>query len=442
MTYPEALACLMALPRFTDQGAAAYRPGLARMEALMAGMGQPHRAYPSVHIAGTNGKGSTASLLAAISQATGRRTGLHTSPHLFRLNERMRLDGVPVPDAWLADAVARFRPLFDTVQPSFFEATTALSFLYFAEAGVDLAVVEVGLGGRLDATNLLLPRLTLITSIGLDHTDLLGETLADIAREKAGIIKPGTPVLTAVTAPEALAVLRETAHRHQAPWHRVQDEVAVTAFKEHLDAIRLAATTPLRSYPALEVGLPGHHQQANALLAVRAAEVLFEEVRHDPTALYEGLRTVRARSGLHGRLEVLQPQPLVVADVAHNPEGLATALAFVNRHRPTPAGVLQVLLGVMQDKDVAAMARLLAGADTVVRPVHLASGRALPAQALQAVLEANGVATQPPATLVEGWEVFQATATHRDVLLATGSHLVVAGLPGFHEFSAGSQTWS
>ena len=173
-----ALDRLLALPRFADAGAAAYSPGLDRMRALLAGMGHPERAAPSIHVAGTNGKGSTASMAAAIATASGLRVGLHTSPHLRHIGERMRVDGVPAADGWLDDATERHARLFARVGPSFFEATTALAFLRFAEAGVDLAVIEVGLGGRLDATNVLTPRVSVVTSVGLDHTDLLGDTLA------------------------------------------------------------------------------------------------------------------------------------------------------------------------------------------------------------------------------------------------------------------------
>src|SRR5690606_30389522 len=211
MTYADALTVLHALPRFAEAGAAAFRPGLARMRALMEAMDLPHERFASVHVAGTNGKGSTASMTAAMATAAGWRVGLHTSPHLFDVAERLRLDGTPAPHAWIADAVARYRTDFARIEPSFFEATVALSFRYFADEGVDLAVVEVGLGGRLDATNVLTPRACGITTLGLDHTDLLGDTLEAIAREKAGIAKPGVPLLTSAAQPEALAAIRETA---------------------------------------------------------------------------------------------------------------------------------------------------------------------------------------------------------------------------------------
>ena len=391
----------------------------------MEAMGRPHEAFESVHVAGTNGKGSTASMLAAIATASGRRVGLHTSPHLFHLSERLRLDGVPAPEAWIADAVARFRTVMEEVQPSFFEALTALSFLYFAEENVDLAVVEVGLGGRLDATNILLPRLSLITNIALEHTDILGETLEAIAREKAGIIKPAVPVLTAAEQPEVTAVIRAVAAGQKAPHHQLQDEVQVLDAASALGGLTLRVRTPLRSFEALEVGLPGRHQQANALLALRAAELLFDDLGAGP--IYTGLREVRRLAGLRGRLEVLQDQPLVVADVAHNLPSLKAALAFVRAHRPQDR--LYVLLGLMRDKDVAGMARALAEAQATVYPLQPDSERAVPTDVLAAHLRAQGAEVVEGAGLAEGRAWFRRVATAGTVFLITGSHQVVAHAP-------------
>lgn len=399
------------------------------MQALMAAMGNPHEAIPSVHVAGTNGKGSTASLLAAIATASGRRVGLHTSPHLFHVTERMRLNGVPAPDAWLGDAVGRYRAVFDAIQPSFFEATTALSLLYFAEESADLAVVEVGLGGRLDATNVITPRLAIITTIGLEHTDLLGDTLAAIAREKAGIIKPGVPVLTAVTQPDALAAIRAVAEAQAAPLHQMHHEVEVYTTATSLAGLTLKARTPIRTYDNVQVGIPGLHQQMNASLALRAAELLFVDVQRDPTAIYTGLRGVRTLAGLRGRLEVLQPRPLIVADVGHNPDGLATALAFIQQHRPTQQGRVYVIFGAMRDKDVVAMAQLLAEADATVLPVSAGGDRALPAADLADVLRRQGIALIEKASIAASWAWFMENTTEDDTLLITGSHQVVAQIP-------------
>lgn len=400
------------------------------MHALMAAMNNPHLAIPSVHVAGTNGKGSTSSMLAAIATASGRRVGLHTSPHLTHITERMRLDGVPAPEAWLDDAVARYRDIFEAVQPSFFEATTALSLLYFAQEKADLTVVEVGLGGRLDATNVIMPLLSIITTIGLEHTDLLGDTLAAIAREKAGIIKPGVPVLTAVAQPEALEAIRVVAEAQDAPLHQIADEVHIHTTQTSLVGQMMDIRTPVRTYEGLQVGVPGQHQQMNASLALRAAELLFDEERQDTQAIYTGLREVRRLAGLRGRLDVLQTQPLIVADVGHNPDGLATALAFIQQHRPSQQGGLYVIFGAMRDKDIAAMVRLLREAKATVLPVSAGGERALPAVDLAVILRQEGNAVIEQQDVAAGWSWFQHQAAEDDMLLITGSHQVVAQVPG------------
>ena len=428
LTIEAALGYLHALPRFADRGAAAYHPGLARMEALMAAMGDPHQAFRSIHVAGTNGKGSTASMIAAVGTAAGRRVGLHTSPHLFHLSERMRVDGVPAPDDWLAAAVARYHGTIDAVRPSFFEATVALSFRYFADAGVDDAVVEVGLGGRLDATNVLRPAVAVITHIGLDHTELLGDTLSLIAREKAGIIKPGVPVVVAAEQPDVLAVLREAAREREAPFHVAPDEARLHGLREEVDGLTLHVETPLRRYDELFAGLPGLHQSANAQLALRAAELAYAEVRRGPAAVYAGLRDVRRLAGLRGRLDVLHRHPLVVADVAHNPDGLGAALAFT-RSRIGAGGRLHVLFGAMRDKDVAAMAHLLAGAGAVVTPVPIPGERALAAEELAGLLARFSVLVAPARSAPDGLAHFLRSASPLDALLISGSHQVVAQLP-------------
>ena len=420
----DALAYLHTLPRFAGTQDVAYRPGLDRINALMDAMGRPHEAFRSVHVAGTNGKGSTASMLAAILAAAGYRTGLHTSPHLFHVTERMRLDGQPAPAAWLEAAVQRYQRVFDAAQPSFFEATVALSLLYFAEEGADAAVVEVGLGGRLDATNVLQPTLSIITTLGRDHAELLGDTFAEIAREKGGIIKPGVPALTAAAPPEATAVLRRIAAAQGAPLHELDKEVRVDVDKSTLRGLTLCLQTPARRYDALRVELAGAHQQTNVALAVRAAELL----QLSPEAIRTGLQDVRRRAGLRGRLEVVQEAPLVVADVAHNPEGLAATLAALRPALQKGGGRLTVLFGVMRDKDVDAMLDLLAEAGAIVCPVPLESERALPPEALADLLAAKGLAAGPAASVPDGLARFRDAAMPEDVLLLTGSHQVVSQL--------------
>ncbi len=481
MTHPEALAVLLDLPRWTDAGAAAYKPGLDRMRALLAAMGSPHLQYPALHVGGTNGKGSTASFTAAVLTASGRRVGLHTSPHLVALEERMRVDGVPASPHWLADAVGRFEGAFREVGPSFFEATTALAFLHFAEQRVDVAVVEVGLGGRLDATNVLTPLAGAVTNVGLDHTDILGTTVAAIAREKAGIAKPGVPFLTTATG-EAAEVLEAEAVRRGARFFLVgwgdaegegvdlagdplpggQQHAGLPPPTPFRDAgLRLfgglrtgsvqeggweAATSTGASSPTppvppsphpysnvhtstrpdvhTQLGLPGEHQRLNALLAVRLARYAAPDLTDE--AIATGLQDVARLSGLRGRGEGWPGDPRVTLDVAHNADGWRVAVAAA---RPEAGGRLYALVGVMADKDADRLAATLAAADAVALPVGLPGERALSRDGLVHALKNRGVpvvngpgGTDAAAALA--W--FRAHGTNRDRLLVTGSHVTVS----------------
>ena len=408
---------LLTLPRFAHQPGA-YRPGLERMRTLLAALGDPHLAFPSVHVAGTNGKGSTSSLAASVAQAAGRRVGLHTSPHLETVRERMRIDGVPVGPRWLDGAVARLADAVDAVQPSFFEATVALSFLCFAEHDVDLAVVEVGLGGRLDATNVLTPEVAAVTHVGLDHTDLLGDTPQAIAREKAGIAKPGVPFLHAVTAP-ARAALEEQAERLGAPVEAVRQSCRVSP----------GLVTPAADYGPVEVGLPGAHQRWNAALAVRAVEVGFGRLGWalPAGAVRAGLAEVGARAGLRGRSQPWSRDARVVLDVAHNADGWQAALDAVDLPE---GGRLWALVGVLADKDAGALADALRARADRVLAIDLDGDRALPAAALADVLRQRGVTAEVVADAAAGLQAFRDAAGPGDRLLVTGSHQTVAAVLG------------
>lgn len=424
-TVTDAERRLLALPRFATS-TAAYRPGLERMRALLAALGDPQEAVPAIHVAGTNGKGSTSSLAAAVASAAGLRVGLHTSPHLLRVHERMRVDGVPAPEAWLADALDRAGDDIEAVGPSFFEATVALSLLYFAEQAVDLAVVEVGLGGRLDGTNVVRPVASVVTHVGLDHTDLLGDTTAAIAREKAGIAKPGVPLLHAVTEAEARAALIAEAGRLGAP----VEDVRETCTAEILNAapLRIRLRTPVADYGEVAVGLPGAHQAWNTALAVRAVEAAVDRMGRPaptPEAVRTGLAEVVTRSGLRGRGEAFPEDPRVVLDVAHNADGWRAALDGL----PVPeSGRLWALVGVMADKDAGALAEALAAHDARALVMPLDGDRALPAGTLAEALQSRGVPTLAVADARAALDAFTQAAAAADRLLVTGSHLTVAAV--------------
>ncbi len=412
---------LLALPRFATD-TAAYQPGLERMTALLGALGRPHESFSAVHIAGTNGKGSTASLAAAVAGALGLRVGLHTSPHLATLRERMRVDGEPASQAWLEDAVARVGDAIDAVGPSFFEATVALSLLFFAEQNVDLAVVEVGLGGRLDATNVVRPAVSVVTHVGLDHMDLLGETVQEIGREKAGIARPGVPLVHAVEGPAREAVEAEAVRRGAEP-EDVRRTCAVEVVGTSPLRVRLA--TPAADLGEVAVGLPGRHQAWNAALAVRAVEVALAPRRPAPDTVRLGLAEVAARSGLRGRGEALAGDPRVVLDVAHNADGWRAALDGI---AVPEGGRLWALVGIMADKDADALADALAGHGARALVVPLDGDRALAPSTLADRLRARGVPGLQVADAGAALDAFAEAAAPDDRMLVTGSHLTVAAV--------------
>jgi dihydrofolate synthase/folylpolyglutamate synthase len=370
VTYADATAFLYGLRRF------GWRPGLATIRRLLCLVDDPHTGLPCFHIGGTNGKGSTAAMLAAILQAAGRRTGLYTSPHLLSFTERIRVDGVPIGEAEISQltdqlkalCTAHFAP--QTTQPpddrlphpTFFELTTAMAFLHFRLRDVDAAVIEVGLGGRLDATNVIQPRVAVITNVALEHQEYLGRTLAEIAGEKAGIIKAGTPIVTAARG-DALNVIRQTAQRREAPVVSVPGAYRWAILESSLAGQIVDLESPKRRYEGLRISLVGRHQVENAVLAVAAAEAAQDQgFSLDAAAIRRGL----ADATWPGRLHVLQDRPRVILDGAHNPAGAEALAAFLTEQRAA-LGRLILVFGVLKDKDWEVMLGLLAPlADEIV----------------------------------------------------------------------------
>ncbi|PIQ63908.1 MAG: bifunctional folylpolyglutamate synthase/dihydrofolate synthase [Bacteroidetes bacterium CG12_big_fil_rev_8_21_14_0_65_60_17] len=331
-----ALERLFALPRYATSGNAAMKPGLGRIKALLAAMGGPERTFDTVLVAGTNGKGTTAAMTASLLGATGMRVGLHTSPHLVRVTERMRVNGREAPDEWLGAATEKFWPLFLSVDASFFEATLALSVLYFAEQEVDVAVVEVGLGGRLDATNALPARVSVITHIGLDHMELLGGTLEAIAIEKAGIAKRGQPLVVGALADKALAAAGDVARRTRAVLVRAQDVLLPSP---------------------LALPFAGSHMQQNARTALATSQAYLGYSLRTDTAR-RALEETALRTGLRARLETLRENPRVLVDVGHNADAVSAALDVLSDLDSGSNGLL--VLGMLRDKDAEAVGRVLA----------------------------------------------------------------------------------
>ncbi len=415
---------LLGLPRFATSGDAAYRPGLERIRTLLRLLGDPQSKYPSIHVAGTNGKGSVASMAAAILTRKGLRVGLHTSPHIHRLEERMRIDGRSAPHGWVTRAVDRVEDHIRSVGASFFEATVALSLLYFAEENVDAALVEVGLGGRFDATNVIQPRLACITDIALEHTDILGSTLREIALEKAGILKSGVPAMTLASG-EALEVLSEQAAVVDSTLECVRKTCTLSEVNVGLLHSAMSVRTPRYLYEGLRLDLSGHHQLWNAALAIRLAEEFGRGSAHAPLeeAVRHGLRDVRGLAGLTGRLQAVSTDPLVLVDNAHNPASIEAVLSHV---KPFCSGRMHVAIGLMRDKNTSAMADLLAASHADVTVIGLEGERALDPASFEQALKQRGVQVDIFSSVSEVIERFSETADAADVLLVTGSHLLVA----------------
>jgi len=389
VTYTEAETFLFTLPRFAVSGAEAYIPGLDRIDSVLNAMGRPQDSFDSILVAGTNGKGSTASMIAAIASAGSYKTGLHTSPHLQFFGERMRVNGVPADQAWISNATERYRDVIQNAGASFFEASVALSFLHFAENDVDLAVVEVGLGGRLDATKILTQELTVITNVALDHVDILGSTLADIASEKGGIMRAGTPTLVGTTDPSVNMVLGDMADEIGSEFHMLSAEIDLCETPEE----GLVIETMRERYGPMEIPLEGAHHVVHASLAIRASELISKKFPLMRPHAVQGIASVVSRSGLRGRMELITRNPNIWLDVAHNPQAIAGALEIRTGGvtRTSGESVSNIMIGLMADKDIEGIAKLLALAQTDVTVLGIDNSRAVPPKKLAAIFEKLGV---------------------------------------------------
>lgn len=334
------------VPMFQQVGASAYKPGLERVTALSDAFGSPHEGLRCIHVAGTNGKGSTASTIAAVLQSAGLRTGLFTSPHLVDFRERIRVDGRMIPEEQVVAFIRRYRDMRLPLEPSFFELTTVMAFEHFRRSGVDIAVVEAGLGGRLDSTNIISPDLCVITNISLDHTALLGSTPEAIAAEKAGIIKPGVPVVIGRADGAVRDVFARKAAQAGAPVIFAQDTPAYTGMRRSDTSVTYLGTP----WGDIESQLTGDCQPENADTVFHALGLL---PPLSPRAVADGFARVCDLTGLTGRWTVLRRDPLLVCDTGHNPGGweyLAPRLSEMAARRP-----LNIVLGFVSDKDAASI---------------------------------------------------------------------------------------
>lgn len=428
-------------PAFHLVGATAYKPGLDNTYRLMAHLGNPHTLLPAVHIAGTNGKGSTSHLIAAALQAQGYRVGLFTSPHLVDFRERIRISGEMIPEEEVVRFVDANRAFLDEIHPSFFETTMALAFWYFAEQKVDIAVIEVGLGGRLDSTNILTPLLSVITNIGIDHTEFLGNTLAEIAAEKAGIIKQYTPCVIGETHPETQPVFLNRARECDILGDGLETTNCRLWFADQCGFMRKRR---LKEAPNCQ--LKGIYQDKNQQTAFVALQVLRNICGVDISreAIATGFAQVCTLTGLRGRWEVLSQQPLTICDTGHNSHGIRYVAEQLSRFISSPleggarGATLHIILGMVADKDIDDVLRLLPEQANYYF-TQPATSRAMPASELQARwlrLHPN-TSSHIFATAQDALQTAYANAHADDVVFIGGSNYLVGEvlrtpLPAFH----------
>ena len=419
MTYSEAVTYLYnSRPPFHQVGAAAYKPGLDNTLRLMAHVGNPHESLRAIHVAGTNGKGSTSHLIAAALQASGLKVGLFTSPHLVSLTERIRINGRPIDEEEVAAWVTKHQAFLDELQPSFFETITALGFDYFVREKVNVAVVETGLGGRLDSTNVLTPILSVITNIGMDHMEFLGNTLQRIAREKAGIIKPGVPCVIGETHPQTMNVFLDKAQECGILGEGLETTDCKIWFADQCGYLRRCR---LREAPECELhGIYQEHNMQTAYVALRALSVQHSAIR-------EGFAHVVSLTGLRGRWETLCEKPLTICDIGHNSHGLQYV---AQQLKAMVHPQVWIVFGMVNDKDTEVVMRLLPRGDKYHYIFTAPSTqRARSAQEMLELWGNEGIAIENPKDAIR---YAQTHADEEDAIFIGGSNYLVAdALPLF-----------
>ena len=406
MTYQETIDYLFHVtPVFEKVGAGAYKEGLSNTWAMDEHFGHPHRQFKTIHVAGTNGKGSCSHTIAAILQSAGYKVGLYTSPHLVDFRERIRVNGLMVSEEYVIEFVENERAFFEPLHPSFFELTTAMAFKYFAEQHVDIAVIEVGLGGRLDCTNIITPVLSIITNISFDHTQFLGNTLAEIAAEKAGIIKQGVPVVVGETTPETLPVFEAKAQEVHAPLHLAEQ------YEPDCD---------------FDFELKGSYQDKNKRTILCAMHCLQEllEMEDVHGAIAQGMAHVCELTGLVGRWQTLRQQPLVVCDTGHNVGGWTYLSEQIKAQK---CRQLRIVFGMVDDKDINTVMEMLPK-DAVYYFTQASTHRAIPVGKVMEYATSHGLRGNGFNNVKDAYHQALQDASTEDFIFVGGSSYVVADL--------------
>lgn len=424
------------LPMFSRIGAAAYKDNLHNTEALCSAFNHPERRVKTVHVAGTNGKGSTSHMLAAIFHQAGYKTGLYTSPHLKDFRERIKIsssnnNGEPgpmemIPKDFVVEFTARAEPFIEVLQPSFFELTVVMAFEFFASQNVDIAIIETGLGGRLDSTNVIVPELSIITNVSLDHTNLLGKTLPEIAKEKAGIIKQGIPVLIGQKEEETTIVFETTANAAHANILWAEERTLLVDYQQSIHCLqstwrRLGVADTF----TIVLDLPGLYQLKNVANVITATEVLNQKgFKLSDENIIAALEQVKYLTGLHGRWEVLQENPAVILDVGHNEDGVKRIVEQLTQFSETTEKTIHIIIGMVKDKAVAEVLQLFPKSYQFYF-TEANIPRALPATELQEMAFSIGITGKVYVDVNEALEVAKSVAKEEDIIVVCGSVFLV-----------------
>ena len=423
MNYQETIEYLFnSTPVFEHVGASAYKEGLENTLALDEHFNHPHTHFLSIHIAGTNGKGSCSHSLAAILQAEGYKVGLYTSPHLIDFRERIKVNGKMIPEQNVIDFVKNERSFFEPLHPSFFELTTALAFKYFAEQKIDIAIIEVGLGGRLDCTNIITPILSIITNISFDHTQFLGNSLAEIAGEKAGIIKQGVPTIIGEAVPETRVVFQSKAQKMD----------SVITFAEDIPALLSSHILPnggikyqTRFFGDIEGELGGTYQEKNTNTVLTAAMYLYNKgIIKDVTSISLGLSKVCETTGLMGRWQKLKEHPLVICDTGHNAGGWKYLSQQIKQQ---PCKHRRIIFGMVDDKDLHTVIRMLPKEATFYW-TQPSTKRAFPVKKIAEEAKEYGLDGNCYETVKDAYMTALKDAGEEDFIFVGGSSYIVADL--------------
>ena len=438
MTYQQTLEYLFnSLPMYHRIGQAAYKADITNTVQLMQHLGNPARKFRSIHVAGTNGKGSVSHMLASVLMQAGYKVGLYTSPHLVDFRERIRINGQMIPQQRVTDFVEQHRDFMQSLQLSFFEMTVGLAFDYFATEQVDVAVVEVGMGGRLDSTNVITPDLCVITNIGFDHTQFLGDTLPKIASEKAGIIKPHVPVVIGETHPETRPVFEQRAAELQAPIYFADDNYRISPIHKQVPPAD-SLTFPLLDFSVTTLNsqftcpLTGSYQLKN-LATLFQALALLPSVGYTITEqhIHDGIARVIEDTGLHGRWEKIDEQPLTICETAHNADGVS---AMLEKLSEIPYRHLHLIYGCVNDKDFRKILRMLPDERSTYYYTQPSVPRALPVGQLVEAAQKLGMPGQYFPHVSEAITAArQAADPSHDLVLVTGSIFLVADAVAYYQ---------